>query len=66
MKILYVITGLGQGGAERVVCDLADKMYEKGNEVKISVNVSDLDYKAIYKLKEKLKETILMEDTKLM
>lgn len=35
MKILYVITGLGQGGAERVVCDLADKMYEKGNEVKI-------------------------------
>lgn len=36
MKILYVITGLGQGGAERVVCDLADKMYEKGNEVKIA------------------------------
>jgi glycosyltransferase involved in cell wall biosynthesis len=35
MKILYVITGLAQGGAERVVCDLADKMYEKGNEVKI-------------------------------
>lgn len=35
MKILYVITGLGQGGAERVVCDLADKMYEKGHEVKI-------------------------------
>lgn len=36
MKILYVITGLGQGGAERVVCDLADKMYEKGHEVKIA------------------------------
>jgi glycosyltransferase involved in cell wall biosynthesis len=36
MKILYVITGLAQGGAERVVCDLADKMYEKGNEVKIA------------------------------
>lgn len=35
MKILYVITGLGQGGAERVVCDLADKMYENGFEVKI-------------------------------
>lgn len=35
MKILYVITGLGQGGAERVVCDLADSMCEKGNEVKI-------------------------------
>ena len=36
MKILYVITGLGQGGAERVVCDLADKMYEKGHQVKIA------------------------------
>lgn len=36
MKILYVITGLAQGGAERVVCDLADAMFEKGNEVKIA------------------------------
>lgn len=36
MKILYVITGLGQGGAERVVCDLADSMYEQGCEVKIA------------------------------
>lgn len=36
MKILYIITGLGQGGAERVVCDLADAMFEKGNEVKIA------------------------------
>lgn len=36
MRILYVITGLGQGGAERVVCDLADKMYEKGYDVKIA------------------------------
>lgn len=35
MKILYVITGLAQGGAERVVCDLANSMYEKGHEVKI-------------------------------
>lgn len=35
MKILYVITGLSQGGAERVVCDLADKMFERGHEVKI-------------------------------
>lgn len=35
MKILYVITGLSQGGAERVVCDLADVMYEKGHQVKI-------------------------------
>ena len=36
MKILYVITGLGQGGAERVVCDLADAMFKKGHEVKIA------------------------------
>lgn len=36
MKILYVITGLGQGGAERVVCDLADSMYEKGHNVKVA------------------------------
>lgn len=35
MKILYVITGLSQGGAERVVCDLADAMCKKGNEVQI-------------------------------
>lgn len=35
MKILYIISTLGLGGAERVVCDLADEMYEKGNEVKI-------------------------------
>lgn len=36
MKILYVITGLAQGGAERVVCDLADAMFRKGHEVKIA------------------------------
>lgn len=36
MKILYVITDLAQGGAERVVCDLADAMFKKGNEVKIA------------------------------
>lgn len=36
MKILYVITGLGLGGAERVVVDLADKMFLKDHEVKIA------------------------------
>ena len=35
MKILYIITGLGQGGAERVVCDLADEMVKRGHQVKI-------------------------------
>ncbi|MFX5323065.1 glycosyltransferase [Acinetobacter baumannii] len=35
MNILYVITGLGLGGAERVVVDLADQMVENGHTVKI-------------------------------
>lgn len=36
MNILYVITGLGGGGAEKVVADLADKMSKKGHNVKIA------------------------------
>lgn len=36
MKILYVITGLALGGAEKVVVDLADQMFLKGHEVKIA------------------------------
>ncbi len=36
MRILYVITGLGLGGAEKVVCDLADQMAGKGHKVKIA------------------------------
>ena len=35
MRILYVITGLGLGGAEKVVCDLADQMILDGHDVKI-------------------------------
>ncbi|WP_314914788.1 glycosyltransferase [Pseudomonas helleri] len=35
MKILYLITGLGVGGAERQVLDLADRLYEQGQTVKI-------------------------------
>lgn len=33
MKIVYVITGLSMGGAEKQVCLLADKMAERGNKV---------------------------------
>lgn len=33
MKILYVITSLGLGGAEKVVCDLADQMSNLGHRV---------------------------------
>lgn len=36
MKILYVMTGLGLGGAEKVVCDLADQMVKNGHTVKIA------------------------------
>ena len=35
MKILYLITGLGVGGAERQVLDLADRLHEQGHTVKI-------------------------------
>lgn len=33
MKILLIITGLGMGGAERQVCDLADQFTAKGHKV---------------------------------
>ncbi|WP_421235691.1 glycosyltransferase [Aeromonas enteropelogenes] len=33
MKILLIITGLGMGGAERQVCDLADKFISLGHDV---------------------------------
>lgn len=36
MKVLYIITGLGLGGAEKVVCDLADQMSNLGHQVKIA------------------------------
>lgn len=36
MKTLYLITGLGGGGAEKVVADLADQMSQRGHEVKIA------------------------------
>ena len=42
MKVLYVITGLGQGGAERVVCDLADQMHQRGHSVKIAYLTGDV------------------------
>ena len=36
MRILYVITGLGLGGAEKVVIDIADQMNNLGHDVKIA------------------------------
>ncbi|MEG2270950.1 MAG: glycosyltransferase [Hafnia sp.] len=37
MKILFIITGLGMGGAERQVCDLADKYVQLGHQVLLVV-----------------------------
>lgn len=42
MKILYVITGLAGGGAEKVVVDLADKMAELGHSIKIAYLTGDV------------------------
>ena len=36
MNILYIITGLGGGGAEKVVVELADQMTKLGHDVKIA------------------------------
>lgn len=36
MKLLYVITGLGGGGAEKVVVELAEQMLQRGHQVKIA------------------------------
>lgn len=45
MKILYVITGLGLGGAEKVVIDLADQMITLGHTVKITYLTGDISVK---------------------
>ncbi|GAA5093779.1 glycosyltransferase [Wohlfahrtiimonas larvae] len=42
MKILYVVTGLGLGGAEKVVADLADQMVLRGHVVKIAYLKGDV------------------------
>jgi len=42
MNILYVITGLGLGGAEKVVIDLANQMYALGYNVKIAYLTGDV------------------------
>lgn len=42
MKIMLFITGLGMGGAEKVVCELADKLYESGQEVSIVYFVGEI------------------------
>ncbi|MEO5658923.1 MAG: glycosyltransferase [Polaromonas sp.] len=41
MKIMFVITGLGMGGAEKVVTSLADAFAEKGHHVLIAYLTGD-------------------------
>lgn len=45
MNILYLITGLGVGGAEKVVIDLADQMHVLGHDVKIAYLTGDVQIK---------------------
>lgn len=45
MKILYLITGLGLGGAEKVVADLADQMILLGHNVKIAYLTGEVQVK---------------------
>jgi DNA-directed RNA polymerase subunit A' len=47
-------------GAQKIIERLNEKGFKvRGDDSKISVNVSELDFKAIYKLKEKLKDTVI-------
>lgn len=47
-------------GPQRIAERLNEKGFKvKGNDMKISVNVSELGFKEMYKLKEKLKETVI-------
>ncbi len=63
MKILYLITGLGGGGAEKVVVDLADQMSIRGHQIKIAylkgsivVRPENLSIELIYLGLEALKD----------
>ncbi len=47
-------------GTQKIVDRLKEKGFDvRGNELKVTMNASDMDFKMIYKLKEKLKETII-------
>jgi len=65
MKILYLITGLGGGGAEKVVADLADQMFQSGHQVKIAylkgeviVRPENNEIELVYLGLESLKQSI--------
>ena len=53
LKIIHI-------GPEKIAENLREKGFKiKSNDLKISINVSDMEFRAIYKLKEKLKEAIV-------
>lgn len=60
MKIMFYISNLQKGGAERVVSVLANKMSEN-NEIYI---VNSYKNKSQYKLNKKIKQIFLLEDDK--
>lgn len=62
MKILYLVTGLALGGAEKVVVDLADQMSLRGHQVKIAYLTGDI----LVKPKNKDIEIIGLELTSLL
>src|SRR3989338_3626390 len=47
-------------GAQKIVDRLNEKGFNvKGNDLRITINASEMDFKTIYRLKEKLKDTII-------
>lgn len=63
MKILYIVTGLGTGGAERQVLDIADMMSSKGHSIKIVSLSKKLDTGLIPAKKEISVEYLDMKKT---
>ena len=42
MNLLYLITGLGMGGAEKVITNLADNMADLGHDVTLVYMVGEV------------------------
>lgn len=65
MKIMLFITGLGMGGAEKIVCELADQLYASGHQVSIVYFTGNIVRRPqhkeieIYKLELKLNFSLL-------
>ncbi|HIF9178738.1 TPA: glycosyltransferase [Photobacterium damselae] len=42
-KVLHIITGLGLGGAEKIVCDFSEKLIDNNHEVKLIYLYGNID-----------------------